>query len=111
MILAVMTRVARGHTGRPLEADRVTALIYLMISAAALTRVAAVFGIGSSMLLLGVSAPFWIMSFALFAATYGPMLVSPSRTRLDRRSRKRSPRSDLLPCWRTGRLRIHCRYR
>ena len=34
MVLAVMTRVARGHTGRALEADRVTIAIYLMITAA-----------------------------------------------------------------------------
>ena len=34
MVLAVMTRVARGHTGRALEADRITIAIYLMITAA-----------------------------------------------------------------------------
>ena len=32
MILAVMTRVARGHTGRDLSADRVTSLIYILVT-------------------------------------------------------------------------------
>ena len=39
MVLAVMTRVARGHTGRALEADRFTIAIYLMITVAAVIRV------------------------------------------------------------------------
>ena len=32
MVLAVMTRVARGHTGRALEADRFTIATYLMVN-------------------------------------------------------------------------------
>ncbi len=76
MVIAVMTRVARGHTGRLLEADRVTALIYLLVSAAAVTRIAAALTGGSAMLLLSISAALWIMGFALFAISYGPMLLS-----------------------------------
>jgi len=76
MVIAVMTRVARGHTGRPLEAGHITTLIYLMISAAAMCRVAASFAGRSSMLLLGVSAVLWIASFTLFAIRYGPWLAS-----------------------------------
>lgn len=67
MSLAVMTRVSRGHTGRPLEADHVTTLIYLLVNAAALIRIAAAFAIGSSMFLLGISAVLWVASFGLFA--------------------------------------------
>jgi uncharacterized protein involved in response to NO len=75
MVIAVMTRVTRGHTGRLLEADRVTTLIYLMISAAAVTRVVASFAGGSLILLVSISAVLWIMGFALFAISYGPMLL------------------------------------
>jgi uncharacterized protein involved in response to NO len=78
MVIAVMTRVTRGHTGRPLEADRITALIYLVLTAAAASRVAAAFAGGSSMILLEVSAALWVAGFALFAASYGPMLVTRS---------------------------------
>ena len=77
MSLAVMTRVSRGHTGRPLEADHVTTLIYLLVNAAALIRVATAFAIGSSMLLLGISAVLWVASFGLFAVWYGPWLAAP----------------------------------
>lgn len=77
MVLAVMTRVARGHTGRRLEADRITTLVYLMITAAAVIRVIAAFADASAMILLGASAVLWVASFGLFAASYGSMLLSP----------------------------------
>jgi len=76
MVLAVMTRVARGHTGRPLKADRVAIAIYATITAAAVTRVLAGFE-GDSRLLLGASALFWVTGFGLFAIAYGPLLFSP----------------------------------
>ncbi len=78
MVLAVMTRVSLGHTGRPLKADRVTTSLYLMVNAAAVTRIAAVFiGGGAQLPLLGLSAVLWVASFALFVLRYGPMLVAP----------------------------------
>ena len=77
MVLGVMTRVARGHTGRALEADRITTAIYLTITAAAVTRVAAEFAGGAATSLLGVSAAFWVVSFGLFAFTYGKILILP----------------------------------
>ncbi len=75
MILGVMTRVARGHTGRPLEADRSTLLIYAAITLAGVTRVAAAFVTPVSMALLYASAVFWLVGFLLFIAAYGPMLA------------------------------------
>lgn len=76
MILAVMTRVTRGHTGRPLEADRTTVLIYIAVVLAGMIRVATAFTGTFSMVLLQISALLWIASFLLFALVYGPMLVS-----------------------------------
>jgi uncharacterized protein involved in response to NO len=81
MILAVMTRVTRGHTGRPLEADTVTTLIYGMILASGILRVLAAWMGGSFLILLSLSALFWIGSFGLFALFYGPMLVLPRADR------------------------------
>ncbi|MEO8811822.1 MAG: NnrS family protein [Caulobacteraceae bacterium] len=81
MVLAVMTRVARGHTGRPLEADYVTILIYGAITLAAVTRVVAEVAKASSAALLGISAVLWMTSFLLFAGRYFPMFISPSRDR------------------------------
>ena len=41
MVLAVMTRVSLGHSGRALRADRITVLIYLLVVVAAAVRVVA----------------------------------------------------------------------
>jgi len=77
MILAVMTRVSLGHTGRPLTADRLTTLIYLLVGAAAVARVGAAVGGRFPLRWLGASAVLWVASFALFALLYGPMLIAP----------------------------------
>lgn len=77
MVLAVMTRVSRGHTGRSLEADRTTTIIYAAIILAGATRVAASFAVAYSMFLLQISALLWVASFLLFASAYGPILVLP----------------------------------
>ena len=76
MVLAVMTRVARGHTGRPLAADQVTSAIYATIIAAGVTRVVAAFA-GNSLLLLGLSALFWVAGFGLFLLAYRKALLLP----------------------------------
>jgi uncharacterized protein involved in response to NO len=75
MILAVMTRVARGHTGRPLQADAVTTAIYGLIVSAGIVRVAAAFLPALSMPLLSVSALFWVGGYGLFVAAYAHMLL------------------------------------
>ncbi len=77
MVLAVMTRVARGHTGRPLQADRATIVIYVAITLAGALRVAAAFASTASMPLLVASAVLWTAGFLLFVAAYGPMLMAP----------------------------------
>ncbi len=81
MTLAIMTRASRGHTGRPLAAGRIEVLIYVLINAAALTRVTG--GLLPTLYqpLLMVSAGLWSAAFLAFVVGYGPMLLSP---RLDR---------------------------
>lgn len=75
MTLAVMTRASRGHTGRPLRADRATLGIYLAINAAALVRIVAPFAGEAQPALLAVSAALWVCAFGGFAVTYAPMLA------------------------------------
>lgn len=75
MILAVMTRAGRAHSGENLAADRVTVAIYLLVSFAALFRVVAAFVMPGPSLLLYAAAGLWIAAFALFALAYGPMLL------------------------------------
>jgi uncharacterized protein involved in response to NO len=81
MTIGMMTRTARGHTGRPLTADRVEVACYVLVLLAAVIRV---FG---GMLLPGaylttvvVSGICWSAAFALYAVRYWPVL---SRPRLD----------------------------
>lgn len=76
MILAVMTRVSLGHTGRPLHADAITSLIYMLVTAAAVTRIGAAFTATSYMPLLELSAALWIAAFGIFIIRYAPFLLS-----------------------------------
>lgn len=76
MTLAVMTRATLGHTGRRLEADRATCVLYGAILLASITRIAASFD-PSGKVLLYVSAASWTVAFLGFALWYGPMLVGP----------------------------------
>jgi uncharacterized protein involved in response to NO len=76
MTLGVMTRVSLGHTGRPLAADRITGLIYLLVILAAVARVAAAAS-GSPPMAIEIAAALWIGGFGLFALRYGPILLAP----------------------------------
>jgi uncharacterized protein involved in response to NO len=77
MVLAVMTRTTLGHTGRPLSADRITSLIYVFVTFAAIARVAATFGTDWTIPLLIASASVWVTAFGLFVLTYAPILFAP----------------------------------
>jgi len=78
MIVAVMPRVTRGHTGRELTADRATVAMFVLINAAALARVCASWHTEFMILLLLVAGACWIAAFAVFELVYGAMLVKPS---------------------------------
>ena len=78
MMLAVMTRATRGHTGRPLTASRLTVAAYVCLFGAALARPAA--DLCAQPWLLDLAGGLWIAAFALFVAEYGPMLVRPRQS-------------------------------
>ena len=81
LILGMMTRTSRGHTGRPLKADRFDVACYLLVSAGAVVRVFVPLVLPVWFLeTVIVSAMLWSMAFALFAIRYWPVLT---RTRLD----------------------------
>ncbi len=78
MILAMMSRVALGHTGRPLEVPRYIAAAFAALFLAALTRAALpLFDVALSPWAWRVSALLWIAAFALFLAHYTKILVTP----------------------------------
>ena len=78
LTLGMMTRTARGHTARPLVAEGPELACFLLIQAAALVRVLG--GLGFAGLYLAsvqLSAALWAAAFALYAATYWPVLTRP----------------------------------
>lgn len=78
MILGVMTRVALGHTGRPLRLARAVTVSYVLVSAAALIRVFAPAVAGTHYTeVLAASALAWTSAFAIFLVIYTPILLSP----------------------------------
>lgn len=75
MTLAVMTRATLGHTGRALEADAPTAVLYGLVSLAAAARVAAALDPAHVLPLIWFAAAAWCAAFVLFAAVYGRRLA------------------------------------
>jgi uncharacterized protein involved in response to NO len=75
MTLAVMTRATLGHTGRALSADRATVILYLLVTLAALLRVAAPFAGAQAVLITSLSGVAWSAAFATFVLHYGPFLA------------------------------------
>jgi uncharacterized protein involved in response to NO len=81
LIIGMLTRTARGHTGRPLQASRAEVLAYALVMAAAVLRV-----------VLPILAPQWLVvslltaalawsaAFGIYLVIYTPWLL---QTRLD----------------------------
>jgi uncharacterized protein involved in response to NO len=77
LILGVMTRVSLGHTGRALVLPPGAWLIYVLITLAAVVRVASAMGWLEGRWPLLVSSLAWVLAFALFFVLYLPILISP----------------------------------
>lgn len=81
LTIGMMTRTARGHTGRPLRADGFELACYLLVQLAAVTRVfGAMLVPGAYLATVVASAGLWSAAFAIYAFRYWPVL---SRPRLD----------------------------
>jgi uncharacterized protein involved in response to NO len=81
LIIGTMTRTARGHTARPLRADRFDITCYVLVLLAGVVRVAVPL-LRPDQTLLAVlwSAALWSGGFGLYAVRYWPVLM---RARLD----------------------------
>src|SRR5690606_13550785 len=80
MVLGVMTRVALGHTGRPLVVARTIVAAYLLVAIGAVVRVATtVFAPGLYVHGLTTAMTLWSGAYALFLVIYVPILVTPRR--------------------------------
>ncbi|HEV2008015.1 MAG TPA: NnrS family protein [Burkholderiales bacterium] len=78
LTLGMMTRTAKGHTGRPLVADRYEVVAFALVTAAAITRVlvplVAIEAYGNA---VTASAIMWSAAFAIYAVRYWPILTRP----------------------------------
>ena len=81
LIIGMVTRTARGHTGRPLQVARPEVLAYAFVMLAAVLRVL-VPAVAPALYTqaLAVAAGLWAVAFALYLVVYTPWLM---RTRLD----------------------------
>jgi uncharacterized protein involved in response to NO len=83
LVIGMMTRTARGHTGRPLLADRYEVACYALVLLAALVRVfvplAAPAHTVNAVVCSGI---LWSAAFALYTVRYWPVLT---RARVDGR--------------------------
>jgi len=78
LTLGMMTRTARGHTGRPLIADGFELTVFLLIQVAALVRVfGGVASPGLYMMSVQLSGLLWAAAFGLYALRYWPVLTRP----------------------------------
>ncbi|BAN25518.1 NnrS family protein [Caballeronia insecticola] len=77
-IIAMITRTARGHTGRPLVADRRDIACYALVMAAGALRVFGPLALPSSHAAWIFAAGIcWVLAFALYVAAYAAPLFRP----------------------------------
>lgn len=77
MILAMMTRVPLGHTGRPLRASRTIVVAYAVLTVAVIARIAGPVVPGWYLATLNIAAIGWCAAFVLFVHVYLPVMLGP----------------------------------
>lgn len=78
MILAMMARVALGHSGRPLQPHPLMSVAFLLVALAGLVRALVGWALpAAGMIWLNVSMAAWVIGYLIFAALYLPVLMSP----------------------------------
>jgi len=81
LTLGMMTRTARGHTGRPLKADGFELTVFLLVQVAAVVRVfGGIAQPGLYMASVRLSGLLWAAAFGLYTVRYWPVLT---QARLD----------------------------
>jgi uncharacterized protein involved in response to NO len=80
LTLGMMTRTARGHTGRPLTADGFEFAMFALVQIAAAVRVFGSMAPSAYLASVQLSGLLWAAAFGLYAVRYWPVLT---RSRLD----------------------------
>lgn len=78
LIIGMITRTARGHTGRLLQAGRAETSCYALVLSSAVVRVfVPLLAPALTLNAVLVSAALWSAGFAIYAVTYWPVLTRP----------------------------------
>lgn len=78
LIVGMITRTARGHTGRPLQVSRLEVAAYLLVAGAAVIRVALPLLAPQHLVIwLVAAAAAWGLAFALYLFVFAPWLLAP----------------------------------
>jgi uncharacterized protein involved in response to NO len=81
LIIGMLTRTARGHTGRALQVSRSEIVAYVLVMVAAAVRVLLPLAVPQWLpLALVIAAVAWSLAFAIYLVIYTPWLL---QTRLD----------------------------
>ncbi|KAA1191804.1 NnrS family protein [Pseudohalioglobus sediminis] len=82
MILAMISRVSLGHTGRPIRVGAIMALAFVAVYAAFIVRVFGIVITGDYLSTIITAVVLWAIGYGCFVACYLPILV---RGRIDGR--------------------------
>ncbi len=78
MIMAVMTRAALGHTGRPLRVSRLIVVAYVALIMSVLLRVFGAFVLPLNYAsTIAAAGALWVLAFLLYSVVYVPILIRP----------------------------------
>jgi uncharacterized protein involved in response to NO len=78
LTIGMMTRTARGHSGRPLTTDRCEVAAYALVGIAAITRVLLPLVVMSAYREAVIASAFmWSLAWAIYAVRYWPILTRP----------------------------------
>jgi uncharacterized protein involved in response to NO len=78
LTIGMMTRTARGHTGRPLQVDGFEVTCFALVLAAAVVRVfGPLIAVDRYVASVAVSGVLWSAAYALYAVRYWPVLTRP----------------------------------
>ena len=78
LVIGMITRTARGHTGRPIHASKLEVTAYLLVSGAAVARVLLPLVAPQQLTLwLSAAAAAWAVAFGIYVFVFAPWLVSP----------------------------------
>jgi len=77
MVIAVMSRAALGHSGRPLRASPAIVVAFVLVSAGAALRVAGPLWPDAWTAMVNLGGGLWALAWMIFAVVHLPVVIAP----------------------------------